>query len=62
VEETETKYDITQDGVNQFVAGVRAGQVENAGLWGGESTLSAVMGLMACTSGQPMTWEKVNQV
>jgi myo-inositol 2-dehydrogenase / D-chiro-inositol 1-dehydrogenase len=61
VEEVETKYDITADGVNQFVAGVRAGVVENMALTGGESTLTAVMGLMACTSGQPMTWEKVNQ-
>jgi hypothetical protein len=47
--------------VNQFVEGVRTGKIENAALWGAESTLVAVMALTACTSGQPMTWEKVNQ-
>ena len=57
----ETKYDITLDNVNQFVEGVRTGKIENAALWGAESTLVAVMALTACTSGQPMTWEKVNQ-
>jgi len=57
----ETKYDITLDNVNQFVEGVRTGKIENAALWGAESTLVAVMALNACTSGQPMTWEKVNQ-
>jgi myo-inositol 2-dehydrogenase / D-chiro-inositol 1-dehydrogenase len=62
VEEVETKYDITQDNVNQFVEGVRTGKMENAALWGAESSLVAVMALTACTSGQPMTWEKVNQV
>lgn len=61
VEEVATNYDITMDNVNEFVDGVRTGKVENAGLWGGESSLVAVMALMACTSGQPMTWEKVNQ-
>jgi predicted dehydrogenase len=61
VEEAETKYDITMDNVNEFVEGVRTGKLENAALWGAESTLIAVMALTACTSGRPMTWENVNQ-
>lgn len=61
-ETVQTTYDITNDNVNAFVDGVRTGKVENAALWGAESSLVAVMALTACTSGQPMTWEKVNQV
>jgi predicted dehydrogenase len=62
VEEAKTTHDITIDNVNEFVEGVRTGKMENAALWGAESSLVAVMALTACTSGQPMTWEKVNQV
>jgi predicted dehydrogenase len=62
VEEAKTTYDITEDNVNQFIEGVRTSKMENAAIWGAESSLVAVMALTACTSGQPMTWEKVNQV
>jgi myo-inositol 2-dehydrogenase / D-chiro-inositol 1-dehydrogenase len=62
VEEAKTTHDIALDNVNEFVEGVRTGKTENAALWGAESSLVAVMALTACTSGQPMTWEKVNQV
>ena len=54
-----TKYDITIDNVNQFVEGARTGKLENAALWGAESTLVAVMALNALTSGKEWTWDKV---
>ena len=59
VEEAVTKYDITEDNVNQFIEGARTGKLENAALWGAESTMTAVMALQACTSGKEATWEKV---
>ncbi len=62
VEEVKTTYDITADNVNQFVEGVRTSKLENAALWGAESTLVAVMALKALTTGQEMTWEKINKV
>jgi myo-inositol 2-dehydrogenase / D-chiro-inositol 1-dehydrogenase len=57
-----TDYDITMDNVNQFVEGARTGKLENAALWGAESTLVAVMALRALVGGQEMTWEKVNKI
>lgn len=54
-----TSYDITEDNVREFVEGVRNGQVENAALWGAESTLIAVMALKAITSGREATWNEV---
>jgi len=59
VEEADTKYDITQDAVNQFIEGARTGKIENAALWGAESTMTAVMGLQACVTGKEATWDKV---
>lgn len=58
-ETARTTYDITIDNVNQFVEGVRTGKLENAALWGAESTLVAVMALEACVTGKEMTWDKV---
>lgn len=54
-----TNYDITIDNVNEFVEGARTGKLENAALWGAESTLVAVMALQALVSGKEMTWDKV---
>jgi myo-inositol 2-dehydrogenase / D-chiro-inositol 1-dehydrogenase len=58
-EHVDTKYDITADSVNAFIEGARSGQLENAALWGAESTFAAVMALEACVSGREVTWEKV---
>lgn len=60
VEEVATKYDITSDAVNEFIEGARTGKLENAALWGAESTLVAVMALQACVTGKEVTWDKVN--
>ena len=43
LEEAVTKHDITEDNVNQFIEGARTGKLENAALWGAESTMTAVM-------------------
>lgn len=58
-EEAATNYDITQDTVNQFIEGARTGKIENAALWGAESSMTAVMALQACTTGKEATWDKV---
>ena len=60
-EKAETNYDITKDNVNAFVDGVRTGKLENAALWGAESSLVAVMALRACVEGREMTWDMVNR-
>jgi predicted dehydrogenase len=54
-----TSYDITIDNVNEFVEGARTGKLENAALWGAESTLVAVMALQALVKGREMTWDQV---
>lgn len=59
VEEAFTKYDIAEDTVNQFIEGVRTGKIENAAIWGAESSMTAVMALQACTSGKEATWDQV---
>jgi predicted dehydrogenase len=58
-ETAETKYDITADGVTEFVEGIRTGKMENAAFHAAESTLTAVMALQACVQGREMTWEDV---
>lgn len=58
-EVAKTSYDITLDNVNQFIEGARTGKLENAALWGAESTLVAVMALNAIVSGKEGTWDKV---
>ncbi len=58
-EEWPTKYDITLDAVNQFVDGARKGQIENAALWGADSTLMAIMARNAMDTGKEATWQQV---
>lgn len=58
-EQVDTKYDITQDAVNQFIEGARKGEIENAALWGAESTLMSVMAREAIVTGREVTWDKV---
>jgi predicted dehydrogenase len=59
VEEVQTKYDITQDAVNEFIDGARNSKIENAGIWGAESTLMGVMALTALVNKREETWERV---
>lgn len=61
VEHVDTKYDITNDSVNAFINGALKGEIENAALWGAESTFAAVMALEACVSGREVTWDKVTK-
>jgi len=60
-QEVVTNYDITQDAVNEFVAGARTGQIENAGFYAAESTLTAIMGREAIYSGREMTWDRISK-
>ena len=59
--EFETKYDITNDSVNEFVAGARTGKIENAAFTAVESTLTAIMGREAIYTGKETTWEKIEK-
>ena len=61
-ETVQTKYDITIDAVNEFIDGARTGQLENAAFHAAESTLTAVMALEACVTGEAMTWDRVREV
>ena len=54
-----TRYDITEDAVNEFIAGARTGQVENSAPWAVESTLTAIMAREAIYSGKERTWKDV---
>ncbi len=54
-----TKYDITMDGVNEFIEGARTGKLENAAPWAAESTYTAIMGQQAIYQGKEMTWDKI---
>ncbi|MFN7934695.1 MAG: Gfo/Idh/MocA family oxidoreductase [Bryobacteraceae bacterium] len=58
-ETVDTKYDITQDSVNQFIEGCRTGKLENAAFHAAESTLMAIMGREAIYSGKEVTWDKL---
>jgi hypothetical protein len=60
-EVAETKYDITQDAVNQFIDGCRNGQLENAAFHAAESTLMAILGREAIITGREMTWDKLTK-
>jgi predicted dehydrogenase len=62
VEEYVTKYDITQDAVNQFIEGARTGKIENAAFQAAESTLTAWMALQAAVKGRPITWEEAQKL
>jgi predicted dehydrogenase len=55
----DTKYDITQDSVNQFIEGCRTGKLENAAFHAAESTMIAIMGREAIYSGREVTWDKL---
>lgn len=55
----ETKYDITQDAVNDFIEGARTGKLENAAFSAVESTLTAIMAREAIYSGKEKTWKDV---
>ncbi len=61
VETVETKYDITEDGVREFIEGARTGKIENAAIHAAESTLTAVMALEAITRGREMTWDEISR-
>jgi myo-inositol 2-dehydrogenase/D-chiro-inositol 1-dehydrogenase len=57
--EVVTKGDITQEAVNAFVDGARAGKLENAAFTAAESTLTAIMAREAIYSGKEMTWDQI---
>ena len=57
--EVATKYDITEDAVNAFIAGARTGEIENAAPAAVESTLTAIMAREAIYSGKEWTWQQV---
>lgn len=58
-EVVETKYDITQDAVNEFIDGARTGKLENFAHDAAVSTLTAYMGLRSAVEGREMTWSDV---
>jgi predicted dehydrogenase len=57
-----TKYDITEDNVNEFIEGCRTGKLENTAFSAADSTLTAVMALEAIVRGVEMTWEKISRM
>jgi len=59
-EEVVTKGDITQDAVNEFVDGARAGKLENAAFSAAESTLTAIMARESIYSTKEMTWHQLD--
>jgi myo-inositol 2-dehydrogenase/D-chiro-inositol 1-dehydrogenase len=59
VQSASSKSDITADAVNQFIEGARTGKMENAALWGAESTLSAILGRESIYKGRVMTWDEL---
>lgn len=58
--EVATRYDITQDAVNEFVEGARTGKLENAAFTAVESTLTAIMAREAIYSGREWSWKDVS--
>lgn len=60
-ERVDTTYDITMDGVKEFVEGIRTGKMENAAFHAADSTLTAVMALEACVKGREVTWDRVKE-
>jgi len=57
----QTSYDITEDGVREFIEGARNGKLENAAFHAAESTLTAVMALEALVKRREMTWDEVSK-
>jgi hypothetical protein len=43
---------------NELFASIRSGNPINDGEWMAKSTLMAIMGRMACYTGQAVTWEQ----
>lgn len=62
LETVETKYDITQDAINEFIDGARNGKIENAAFHAADSTLTAIMAREAIYSGREMTWDRVTRM
>jgi predicted dehydrogenase len=58
-ETVETKYDITQDAVNEFIDGCRNNKIENAAFHAAESTMIAILGREAIYSRRELTWDKL---
>ena len=50
--------DMYQSEHNELFASIRRGQPLNDGEWMGKSTLMAIMGRMACYTGQAVTWDQ----
>lgn len=51
--------EITIDALQEFIQRIREGRPENAGVSGGESTLTAIMGRMAVDLRREVTWEEM---
>jgi len=60
--EVRTPYDITEDAVAEFVAGVRAGKVENAVPAAVESMYTAIMARQAIYTGREVSWAEVQRM
>ncbi|HWQ53609.1 MAG TPA: Gfo/Idh/MocA family oxidoreductase [Bryobacteraceae bacterium] len=54
-----TKYDITEDAVNDFIAGARTGKIENGAPAAVEATLTAIMAREAIYAGRERAWKDV---
>jgi myo-inositol 2-dehydrogenase/D-chiro-inositol 1-dehydrogenase len=58
-QEVVTKYDITEDAVNDFIDGARNGRLENAAFTAAESTLTAIMAREAIYKEKEMNFEAI---
>jgi hypothetical protein len=56
-----TNYDITEDAVQEFVAGVRAGRIENAAFSAVETMYTAIMARTAIYTGREVTWDEMQR-
>ena len=52
-------HDITQDALAEFVRRVSEGQPENVGVRAAESTLTSILGQMACDRKGEVTWDEM---
>lgn len=57
----ETKYDITEDAVNEFVEGARTGKIENAAFSAVDAMRTAIMARQAIYTGKETTWDQIRQ-
>lgn len=55
----ETRYDITQDAIDDFIEGALAGRIENAAFTAAESMYTAIMARTAIYTGRETTWKDV---